>query len=779
MRQFTGADHKRVSMGVLAAGAALGVLMLAATPAAAQDMLRIGSSTGGELSARDDRLDTGEYLDTYLIEGRAGDRLSVRMSSGEVDPYLMIRGPGGFAEDNDDAASGDLNALLDVRLPADGTYRIVATSYAPGEQGRYSLEVSDRAGGYTPDYAAAGADLVPGASVNGALQSGDETLTSGEYADTWMIPVRAGQRYVATLRSADFDSYLLVRGAGLQEDNDDDPTGRGSLHSRLEFTAPVDGEVQLVATTYQPGERGGYVLSLDGPGASSAAPPWEGPAAEPAEQTALAIGDRVNGRLGAGDRQLRSGEYLNSYSLRGRRGDRVDLTLTSREFDPYLMISGPAGFSAENDDDAASGATDSRLSVTLPEDGVYEVVATSYAAGETGAYVLSALVGAGEAPTPVSHGGDLMEIGDRSRGALRAGDDTLDSGEFVDSYRFTGRRGERVAVELTSSEFDTYLMLVQPDGEQIDNDDATDTTDSRIDTVLPADGEYGLRVTSYAPGEVGDYALSIAPSLGTPRQAGVEGGPRVFAVMVGVSDYEGDHNDLPYTDEDAEKLAETLARQGVLNPSSVVLTNGGATRASVMAAFDRVAAEAGPEDMFLFFFSGHGVQNDAAPSALEPDGREETIVLYDGEISDAELGEMFGRLDTRLSLLVVDSCFSGGFARNVVNRPGVMGVFSSEEDLTSAVADKFEAGGYLAHFVRAGLSGDANIDGDDLVTAGELSIYLRRQFTAEVEAEGVTAETTDGQRGYQHLVVDRGGVQVDDVIVRLGDGGGERVLGGR
>ena len=133
------------------------------------------------------------------------------------------------------------------------------------------------------------------------------------------------------------------------------------------------------------------------------------------------------------------------------------------------------------------------------------------------------------------------------------------------------------------------------------------------------------------------------------------------------------------------------------------------------------------------------------------------------------MAQLFGGLNTRLSLLVLDSCFSGGFARNVVDRPGVMGLFSSEEDLTSAVADKFEAGGYLSHFLRAGLDGAGDGDGDGAVTAGELATYLRRQFVAEVD--NVEAETMEGQRNYQNLVIDRGGVQVDDVVLRLASSG--------
>ena len=76
-------------------------------------------------------------------------------------------------------------------------------------------------------------------------------------------------------------------------------------------------------------------------------------------------------------------------------------------------------------------------------------------------------------------------------GELRRGDRRLDSGEFVDSYRFRGRRGQRVSIELSSSDFDTYVILIPPSGAQQDNDDRGDggSTDSRIETALAVDGE--------------------------------------------------------------------------------------------------------------------------------------------------------------------------------------------------------------------------------------------------------------------------------------------------
>ena len=623
----------------------------------------------------------------------------------------------------------------------------------------------------TPEAQGAGS-LTSGRPVRGQLARGDDTLQSGEYADDWTFTVRRGQSYELSLSAASFDPYLIVRGpGGLSEDNDDDPAARGSRDSRVRFTAPADGQVVVSATSYQSGETGTYTLTLGG----AAATPAASRAAVAASDRTVRLGQTVDGRLGAGDRQLDSGEYINSYVLRGRRGQALDLRMTSSAFDPYVAISGPDGFSAFNDDDpAVNDGRNSRLVVTLPADGDYRITATSYASGEQGGYQLAVLDGTGAVtPAPpavrpserASATGEIA-IGQAVSGSLDAGDGTLETGEYVDRFRFTGRRGQRVAVELTSSAFDAYTILTTPSGDQQENDDARDGGhDSRLDTVLSEDGEYQVLVTSYAPGETGSYRFSVSPSLGSPRQASVQGGARVFAVMVGVSDYGGAQNNLDFTDEDARKLSETLRTDGSLNDASIVLTNAEATVAGVRRAFAEVAAQAGPEDTFLFFFSGHGDQSEIPVSGLEPDGKSEAIVLRDGEISDVDMAGLFGSLRTRLSLLVLDSCFSGGFARNVVDRPGVMGLFSSEEDLTSAVADKFQAGGYLSHFLRAGMGGEADGDGDRLVTAGELATYLRRQFRDQVE--GVESETQDGQRNYQNLVVDRGGVQVDDVIVRL------------
>ncbi len=488
-----------------------------------------------------------------------------------------------------------------------------------------------------------------------------------------------------------------------------------------------------------------------------------------AAPVALAPGQGVSGELTPNDAQRPSGKYEDVYALEGRRGGRIDLRLGSGDFDPYLAVTGPGGFNLSNDDAEDEADTrDSRLVVEFPADGVYRLAVTSFRPGETGAYRLQAAPAAGDAAVARPEPAQPIAIGARIDGRLEAGDGRLSSGEFADRYRFSARRGQRIRAELEAGKFDTYLMLHRPDGSRDENDDsgseAAPSTDSRIDTVLAEDGEYVLVVTSFRPGESGDYRLTLVPSPGLPRQAGVPGGPRVVALLVGVSDYGERISPLPNTDDDARQLFESLRGAGLLHPASTLLTNEQATTKAVAEAFARASAQAGPNDLFMFFFSGHGDQVDVRPGAAELDGRSETIELYDAAMTDAELAPLFAGVRGRMAMAAIDSCFAGGF-RNLVDRPNVMGLFSSEEDLTSLVADRFKAGGFLSYFLRAGLTGEADADGDRIITAGELSTYVRRRFRREGD---IPATTREDESHFQNLLIERGGVHVDDVVVRLG-----------
>lgn len=93
----------------------------------------------GTLADGDATLGQGEYVDIYRFQGRAGQVIGLGLISRDFDAYLVMIGPNDFSVENDDMQAGTTNAYLEVTLPADGNYGVLATSLNGGETGAYEL----------------------------------------------------------------------------------------------------------------------------------------------------------------------------------------------------------------------------------------------------------------------------------------------------------------------------------------------------------------------------------------------------------------------------------------------------------------------------------------------------------------------------------------------------------------------------------------------------------------------------------------------------------------
>lgn len=607
--------------------------------------------------------------------------------------------------------------------------------------------------------------LTVGRTIEGELSSGDSTDGDKQYYDEYRLSAAPGSRVSVLLSSEEFDTELRIAlPDGTVLANDDDHIEAETTDSRLDIVMPSEGAVRVRARSFRPSATGAYRLGVVATDTLSIEE--DGP-----EYASIRIGDTQQGELADSDYQNQRGRHVDYYQFEGQAGQRLDLHLNSRGFDTVLALEGAEGFVVRNDDDATAGeqTLNSRVVATLPEAGTYRILVTSYGTGETGAYTLTtALNRSGAADTEQTGGNaERLAFGQTLTASLGKDDETLNTGEYLQRYAFEGRRGQPVTIDLSSEDFDTYLILRTPSGEQIDIDDTGDSLNSRFERVLDEDGLYTLIATTYAPGATGDFRLAL--SEGTTRIPAHPRTRQVYAISVGIADYGGNSSNLTNTDTDASKLYRKLEELGVLREESVLLTNQDASIDAFRQAFRRLAAQAGPDDIFLFFYSGHGNQIEDPNDAGELDGRDETLVFADGEeLTDDELAAMFREVHAGTAMLVLDSCFSGGFERDVITRPGMMGLFSSEEDLTSLVASEFSAGGYLARFFADAVGGQADENGDHNVTAGELVSYIRYRFREQCNGRNcIEAETGDAQRNHQELVVQRGSVEVDDILLVL------------
>ncbi|NUP90948.1 MAG: PPC domain-containing protein [Candidatus Sumerlaeia bacterium] len=89
--------------------------------------------------AGDFQLTSGEYYDEFTLQGQAGQTVTLTLTSTAFDPYLIVVHPDGQQTENDDMANGNLNSQVILTLPAAGQYRVLVTTYTPGEGGAYQL----------------------------------------------------------------------------------------------------------------------------------------------------------------------------------------------------------------------------------------------------------------------------------------------------------------------------------------------------------------------------------------------------------------------------------------------------------------------------------------------------------------------------------------------------------------------------------------------------------------------------------------------------------------
>lgn len=216
--------------------------------------------------------------------------------------------------------------------------------------------------------------------------------------------------------------------------------------------------------------------------------------------------------------------------------------------------------------------------------------------------------------------------------------------------------------------------------------------------LAPIPGEEPSATPPYAIPEPAEPPPFAIPSEEPP--VAPSGSSRTVGVFVGISDYPS-NNDLEFCASDAMRVQQAFVNAGVIAPmDTVVLTDRQATRVAVANAVERLARQLSPGDTLVFFFSGHG-NRVPDQNGDELDGQDETIVLTDGAITDDELTQLLAAGHQR-ELVALDSCYSGGFARDVARLNDSAGFYASREDQLSYVASEHQAGGYLSyHFAEA------------------------------------------------------------------------------
>jgi uncharacterized caspase-like protein len=188
----------------------------------------------------------------------------------------------------------------------------------------------------------------------------------------------------------------------------------------------------------------------------------------------------------------------------------------------------------------------------------------------------------------------------------------------------------------------------------------------------------------------------------------------IYLLSVGVANYPGTVNDLYLAADDA--IAMHKLYQQNTNATSILLTNSLASKSRILSEANILFSNAKPDDIVVFFFSGHG-----------GDGG---FYAYDGLLSYEEVRRVFSSCRARNKMIFADACFAGDMRENTnpsFTNPSnnVMLFLSSRSREYSNENPRTMRNGMFAACLLRSLKGGADINRDRVITAKELYTSVR------------------------------------------------------
>ena len=207
---------------------------------------------------------------------------------------------------------------------------------------------------------------------------------------------------------------------------------------------------------------------------------------------------------------------------------------------------------------------------------------------------------------------------------------------------------------------------------------------------------------------------------------------KVWAVVVGIAAY----NHMPalrYTDDDAYRIYAFLKSPeggGLPDDQIQVLIDEDASRQNILDIMERTFVKAGPNDLIVLYFSGHGLQGSFLP--YDYDG-------FNNKLLHEDINDIFERSPARYKLCIADACHSGsllamkgastesalaayyqtlGQAKN-----GTAMIMSSKSEETSLESTGLRQG-VFSHYLIRGLKGEADANGNNIVAVQELFDFI-------------------------------------------------------
>lgn len=223
----------------------------------------------------------------------------------------------------------------------------------------------------------------------------------------------------------------------------------------------------------------------------------------------------------------------------------------------------------------------------------------------------------------------------------------------------------------------------------------------------------------------------------------------LHVLAIGINKYQNEGYNLNYAQPDAQSFVSALnerSKKLFKNINKIEIYNEDATRENIMMAFKTLASYAKPEDLFLFYYAGHGTldeDNDdeyyLVPSNVTKLYGDRDQLVRKG-ISASELRQLLTEVKSQKQVILMDACHSGGAVKSMSVRGAATdekaiiqlarssGVVMIASSGTKQFATEFEElkHGVFTYALLEALEGKADT-GDKKITVNELKSYMEER----------------------------------------------------
>ena len=263
--------------------------------------------------------------------------------------------------------------------------------------------------------------------------------------------------------------------------------------------------------------------------------------------------------------------------------------------------------------------------------------------------------------------------------------------------------------------------------------------------------------------------------------------PKNVALLVGLNNYLY-LPDLKYAEKDAEDLEAVLKIAGF---DTFLLTGQTISGEAILEQINFIAKYSSYSDIFLFFFSGHGIggstetEKGMLTAFSDPERR-------NAMVSHADLKDSISKFKGK-KIVVVDACNQGYETKSqMVRTQGLKNavdflLFSSASNQESH--DGFREGniqidnGIAAYYLKKAIEGYADFNTDNSLSAGELEEYLTKNAQFYATKFGQYMEVYNNRSNNEKLIIlgepAQQGTQKGTLIIESTPSGAEIWIGGK